>query len=132
MKDINKDNKSISNNSKPMVVNLAFSDIPQPIQRGKGGRLGNEVYTVYGANNLYPNYLLNLYSNSSIHKSIVDTKVSYILGGGLVCSDTKEPKQVVVNKAGEDIELFSRKLITDFLIFGYFAVEVSYKRDGTI
>lgn len=119
------------NKSNTVVANIKLSEIPMPVQRGKGGRLGNEVYTTYGTNNLYPNYLLGLYNDSSIHKSIIDSKVNYILGDGVVSSRTGKPIETKVNSKDE-IEDLLRKAIKDFVIFNYFAVEVVYAKDGSI
>lgn len=119
------------NKSNTVVAKMQLSEIPQPVQRGKGGRLGNEVYTTYGTNNLYPNYLLNLYNNSSIHKSIIDSKVNYILGDGVISSRTGKAIDTKVNSK-EDIEDLLRKVIKDFVIFNYFAIEVVYAKDGSI
>lgn len=119
------------NKGNTAVVNIKLSDIPQPVQRGKGNRLGNDVYTQYGSNNTYPAYLLSLYNNSSIHKSIIDGKVNYMLGDGIISKRTGEFTDFDVN-GSEDIESLLRKALKDFVIFNYFAIEVVYAKDGSI
>src|SRR5690625_1588274 len=126
------DNKNKKfNDTNTVTVSIKLADIPQLVQRGKGGRLGDEVYTVYGNNNLYPNYLLSLYNNSSIHKSIIDSKVNYILGHGIIDPDSTEELDFDINDK-ENIEDLLRKVTKDFLIFNYFAIEVVYAKDGSI
>ena len=46
----------------------------------------NEDWIKYGAKNDYPDYLIELLERSSTHGAIVNGKVSYILGEGLVAS----------------------------------------------
>jgi len=46
----------------------------------------NEDWIKYGSDNLYPDYLIELLERSATHSAIVNGKVSYILGEGLVAS----------------------------------------------
>lgn len=124
-------NKLSANIKEAIVSTINFNQhsTPLPIQRNKGGRLGNDVYTMYGADNLYPNFLLKLYDGSPIHKGIINSKVDYILGDGIVYADTMEEVDVMVNDT-DTIQDFVNKITKDFVIFNYYAVEVTYNNMG--
>lgn len=109
---------------------LDFSlNIPIPIQKKKGN--GIDDYVIYGANNLYPNYLLKLYNDSSINKAIINAKVNYILGEKVIYKASKSEADFKVND-NDNVEDLLRKVIKDYLIFNYFGIEVVYNRDGSV
>lgn len=84
----------------------------------------SEKMVNYGNNNLYPNFLLELYNNSPIHSSIINSKKTYIIGDGL-----KYSTGTAITTPVNDIESFDEfisKCIIDYLIFNYFCVEVLY------
>ena len=111
------------------VMNFSL-DIPLPTQTIKGNGTGNENFVLYGQNNLYPNYLLKLYNDSSMHKAIIDNKVNYLLGDGVVGKNgVKLPFKL---NPKDDTEDLMRKIIKDYLIFNYYALEVVYDMGGSI
>lgn len=110
-------------------MSLAKQAIPYPNERNKGNRKGGDVMTFYGDINLYPNYLLSLYNNSPIHKGIVNSKVDYILGDDVIYKGTDQKAEHKVNSE-ETIETLLRKVVKDYIIFNYYAVEVIYNASG--
>lgn len=82
-------------------------------------------YTKWGADNLYPNFLLKLANKSAIHKGIVSSKADYIFGDGLVDSSAKDISQIKVNTLDTLGDLVQR-ITRDYVIFNMFAVEVVY------
>jgi hypothetical protein len=83
----------------------------------------DDKYIWYGTNNLYPNFLLSLYNNSPIHSSILNAKANYIIGDGLKVNET--PLNIKINPA-DKVDEFINKIVKDYLLFNYFAVEVIY------
>lgn len=105
------------------IIQLAKQIIPQPTETKP---LNNDVMVKYGLDNLYPNFLLNLYSKCPIHHAIIDTKASYILGGGLKRKDGSD-LNIKVNDL-DSISSFVEKIVKDFLLFNSFAVETQYNQ----
>lgn len=118
-------NKNRNNNPKPKdgaieVFKFEKNNLPLPYET-----LNNNDNNViwYGVDNLYPNFLLSLYNNSSIHSAIINTKTTYLIGDGLKINGI----DITVNVNSEDsFQEFVGKIIKDFLLFGYFVVEVVY------
>lgn len=80
----------------------------------------------YGEYNDFPNTLISLYNNSSIHSTCINAIVDGIVGEGLVA----EP-DYVLDKANqkESWNAVFRKLATDFKLYGGYAFEVIYSKD---
>lgn len=81
----------------------------------------------WGSDNLYPDYLLDLYnfSGSSTHKSIINKKVKMLCGNGI---DAEGLSDKVIQKLEDE----SKKLLLDQEIFNGFALEVIFSNDGSI
>ena len=79
----------------------------------------NCKYLKYGTDNLFPQYIYELYTHSSQMNAIIDTMKDYIQGNGIV-SNYKE----VVNRKGDTFDLFIEKLVIDYLLFGGFAFQI--------
>ena len=79
----------------------------------------NCKYLKYGTDNLFPQYIYELYTHSSQMNAIIDTMKDYIEGNGIV-SNYKE----IVNRKGDTFDLFIEKLIMDYLLFGGFAFQI--------
>jgi len=115
-------------------------------------------WVLYGEDNLYPQYLVNLFSRSGKHNAIITGKVNYICGQGLITDEamsnagswsgdqqrpTAEGATDITNvvaanqwlhRANSDEtwnELF-RKIATDYELFNGFALQVMYNKLGKI
>ena len=87
----------------------------------------DNVYVRYGLDNLYPNFLLNLYTNSPLHKGITNSKIDYIVGDGLTVKGADKPIAFKPN-ASDSFNEFISKIVNDYLIFNYYAIEVIYNK----
>ena len=115
---------NIEENTSKGVDVLKFERINMPQPYENVVFTDSERMVDYGTNNLYPNFLLELYNNSPIHSSIINSKKTYIIGDGLKYSTGQE-----ITTPVNDIESFDEfisKCIIDYLIFNYFCVEVLY------
>ena len=88
----------------------------------------NAPYVKYGENNDFPNYIFELYNNSSQFNSIVETMKNYILGSGVLSNFHLK----IVNRKGDSFENFIEKLVYDYLIFGSFSFQVTRNKLGNI
>tara|TARA_R110000868_G_scaffold112482_1_gene302812 strand:- start:261 stop:1445 length:1185 start_codon:yes stop_codon:yes gene_type:complete len=85
-------------------------------------------WVFYGENNVYPNFLIGQYNNCAIHKAIVQSKVSQIVGDGLSCKNNPMATVHLVNR-NENIEEVYKKCALDLVLFGGFSLNVVWKRD---
>ena len=85
------------------------TNIPEPVQRESGS------YVKYGADNLYPQYLLGLYEGCSTLKAIIDGNVDYVLGDDFTLNANLDKY-----KASDVM----REAIRDWYIFGYAFLQI--------
>jgi len=80
----------------------------------------------YGEYNDFPNHLIELYNNSSIHSTCINAIVNGIVGEGLIATP-----EYILDKANpkESWNAVFRKLATDFKLYGGYAFEVIYSKD---
>ena len=90
--------------------------------------IANEVVR-FGDYNDFPDYLVNLFNNSSTHETCVNAIVEGIKGDGL----TAEPTFVldVANRSGESWNDVYSKVAKDYYLFGGFSLEVIYNKART-
>ena len=84
-------------------------------------------YMKFGTDNMYPEYLISLYNQSSIHASCINSIVQAITGDGLVTEDEEILK--VANREGESWNDIFGKVALDYKLFGGYALEIIYSRD---
>tara|TARA_R110000803_G_C11968449_1_gene319455 strand:- start:686 stop:1897 length:1212 start_codon:yes stop_codon:yes gene_type:complete len=104
-----------------------FSSIPYEMKGRKSTKETLEKDIVkFGDYNDFPDYLVNLYNNSSIHETCINAIVEAVKGDGLVA----EP-DFVLDKANNEDESWNdiyAKIAKDYYIFGGFAIEVIYNK----
>ena len=92
-------------------------------------------FITYGEDNLYPDFLIELYNKSPKHNAIVSAKASYIAGVGTAIkgSDTaiiaKAQQKVDAINAYESLDELKVKIADDLELFNGFALEVIWSRD---
>lgn len=92
------------------------------------------IYT-FGEDNLYPDFLIELYNKSPKHNAIVSAKASYVAGVGTAIkgSDTaiiaKAQQKVNAINAYESLDELKVKIADDLELFNGFALEVIWSRD---
>lgn len=105
-----------------------FKSIPYEMNEPrKSSRENYEKNVVkFGDYNDFPNHLVDLYNNSSIHETCVNAIVEAIKGDGLVA----EPSWVldVCNREGESYNDLFSKIALDYYLFGGFYIEVIYNK----
>jgi len=87
----------------------------------------NEGYVKYGDDNLFPQYLIDLYKSSATHNALCTSIAMMIFGDG-VQANTLDAR-LKIEEWGLDDEI--RKACVDLKIQGGFALEVVYSIDRT-
>ena len=108
---------------------LSFAEAKQPEYREKRG----QGYIEFGEKNDYPTYLLDLYSKSAKHQSIVRGKVNYIIGNGWATKEADPAADAFiksVNSFGESLNDLTRKVDIDIEIFGGAYLELIWSQYG--
>lgn len=105
------------------ILVLKFADSKVPDFKEVSGK----DYVLFGEDNMYPYYLLELYNKSAKHNAIINGKVTYIAGNG--AKPVIETPQTVafetrVNRTGESLRELLVKTTKDIEIFGGFYWQV--------
>lgn len=114
-------------NKENEVIKFKKHVTPLPIEVAQNK--GSDKIVHYGANNLYPNFLLDLFENSPMHNGIISDKLYYILGDGIVEKATGNKYNPMANSV-DTLEELINKIVLDYIIFGFFGVEVVYNALG--
>ena len=109
---------------------LKFSSIAKQttdrvyIQEEKG-----KDFVKFGLHNSFPEELIELYNNSSIHNTCVNAIVDGIVGEGL----TADPEYVIkkANTTDESWNDVFKKVAQDYKLYGGFAMEVIWNKSRT-
>lgn len=105
------------------ILVLKFADSKVPDFKEVSGK----DYVLFGEDNMYPYYLLELYNKSAKHNAIINGKVTYIAGNGAK-PVTETPQTVAfetrVNRTGESLRELLVKTTKDIEIFGGFYWQV--------
>jgi hypothetical protein len=87
----------------------------------------NQFYISFGADNGFPNKLIDLVNYSSIHGTCVNATVEAIIGNGLT-SNMPETLDFA-NSEGESWNDVFKKVAKDLKLFGGFALEIIWSKD---
>ncbi len=96
-------------------------------ERSYAERPSNQGWVSYGDDNLFPQYLIDLYKSSATHNALC-TSIAYMIFGDGVQADTLEAR-LKIEEWGLQDEI--RKACLDLKIQGGFALEVVYSIDRT-
>ncbi len=109
-----------------MRIEMASHKVPQMRENRR------DKYITYGEDNAYPDYLLNLFHQSSTHGAIIGGKVHYIYGNGLEVKTGGKGVQEFFDTAnnGESLNEVVLKIISDLEIYDGFAIQILWSRDG--
>lgn len=93
-----------------------------PVEQNAG-----EFYK-YGMYNDFPEFLIYLYNNSSIHNTCVNAVVEGVIGEGLVCDEghTHMLDHANLEETWNDIY---KKIALDYKLYGGYALEVIWSKD---
>ena len=80
----------------------------------------------FDTDNLYPNLIYALYSESPLQSSIINNQIKYVYGAGLKDYEAS----IFQPNIAERWEDFIKKIVVDFCIYGAFSVQVVVSEDG--
>ncbi len=83
-------------------------------------------YMSFGADNLFPQLLIDLYDNSAMHHTCVDAIKEGILGEGLETIGDE-----YINTAGESIDEILEKITLDYALYQGYSINVIWNKEGT-
>ena len=86
----------------------------------KETKITGKKWLGYGEDNKYPEYLFNLYQNSTILQSIINGIVDYAIGQGVSCDFLS----MKVNEDGDTWEDLLKNVILDEMVTGGWAVNI--------
>ena len=94
-------------------------------------------YVTFGADNLYPDFLIELFNKSPKHNAIVSSKASYVAGVGtkVIGQNTvdiaKAEAKIKDINAYESLEQVKAKICYDLELFNGFALEIIWNKAKT-
>lgn len=108
-------------------VELQSHKIPVNIEKQREG------YVTFGEDNLYPNYLIELYNRSAKHNAIINSKVTYVYGKGLEMTVQDARLQELFDSVNrwQTLNEFAYQLVTDLELYNGTAIEIIWNRSGT-
>lgn len=92
----------------------------------------NNEWVDYGEDNLYPEYLKDMFSTSPTHNAIVKTKAQMVVGEGWEITDDHldEKSKVAVRQIISQIWRDAYDLSLDYQLFGAMSLEVIWSLNG--
>lgn len=125
----------MSNTNTKERATISFSAIEPYVERNivsaREKNLPGKDFVEWGDNNLYPEYLLDLYENVATLKSIIDGCVDYIAGDDITILPLRPNyAEGVMNAKGDTIVEQVRDVSLDVERYGGFALQVIRGKDG--
>jgi len=77
----------------------------------------------FGENNLFPSKLIEIYNNSSMHRTCIQAISAAIQGNGII-----EYGDTIVNQRGETLNELFDKIVSDYTIHGGYAVNTIWNK----
>ena len=106
-------------------------EMPQiPIFEEK--QMSGKEWLNYGSNNLYPQYLWDLYLKSALSQAIINAQSDYIAGAGVEPSEAIGVLAEDINEDGDTLNEIIKKITIDYCIFGGFALQVIKNHLGEV
>ena len=120
------------------ILSINLESSTSPIVQEVRGR----DYIEYGTDdwkNLYPQFLIDLYYNSSTHAAIINQTAEMIAGEDLICSDEDTNLEAYVKlkkflrhaNSKESLHQVIKKIAFDFKLQGAYALNIIWNRERT-
>jgi hypothetical protein len=107
-----------SNKYKSIITTFESAEVPLFIEQL------NKGIVFFGVNNLYPYELIDLYNDSSTHNAIINGKVGYTVGNGMITEDAVSQKWLDTANLDEDWTNILKRISLDYELFNGYAIEV--------
>lgn len=105
------------------TIKKSFAERVRPTER-----IMDSKFVKYGEYNDFPNHLIELKNNSSIHGTCINAIVDGIIGEGLVAEPSYVTDRANPEESWNDV---FKRLATDYKLYGGYAMEVVYNKART-
>ena len=105
-----------------MLKSLEFAAIDLPVF----SEIRGKEWVSFGAKNMFPQVLVDLYQGSSIHHTCVNAKRDALAGEGF-----KYFGEEIINPLGDTLNDLLQMVSLDYILFGTYAVNVVWNREGS-
>ena len=105
-----------------MIQSLKFDAIELP----RATEVRGKDWVQFGAKNLFPQTLIDLFQSSSIHHTCVNAKTDATVGQGF-----KYFGEEIVNSDGQNLNDILEAIALDYMIFGSYSLNVIWNREGS-
>lgn len=111
-------------NNQPIVLNFTQEsyEVPEPMET-----VGKD-YVSYGADNQFPQDILNMVDECSLLQTLIQTTCDYVYGDGVTGVDP----EAIVNDKDETMEEVIKKVIYNYVTFGATSIQVLRNPYGEI
>lgn len=92
---------------------------------------GRRDFVTYGEDNLFPQYIWDLYTKSAIFESIIRGESDYVMGNGIIFNELIANAENI-NSDYQTLEDIIEHAILDYLLFDGFAVQIFRDKDSKI
>ena len=115
------------------MENITFSQIERKdLPLYEEVKAKGKDYVSYGKDNLFPQYIWDLYLRSAVLQSIINGTGDYVIGEKMLYNPTLEPNARSINKEGEYLDDVIKQITSDYLIFGGFAIQIMFNKLGGV
>lgn len=97
---------------------------------GEEKKITGKDFIVWGDNNSYPKFLWDCYLECATLQTIINSTIDYVVGDAV--ESNVEKFKIQVNKDGDTIIDIVKKIATDYVVFGSFAIQVIRNRIGEV
>lgn len=104
------------------VVGASFAAAALPVIKD----IRNKDYMLYGADNLYPERLIEMADSSAMHNTCIQAVKDGIFGEGIETIGDE-----YVNTDGQTIDEIFEMIVLDYTMFNGYALNVVWNREGT-
>lgn len=106
------------------LIQKESRDVPDLIEK----KITGKDYIFYGENNDFPQYLWNLYLKSPVSSGIINGTIDFVSGNEVTWNNPMKE----INREGDTIDDLVRKISTDYMIYGGFALQILRNHLGEI
>ena len=103
------------------VLNLSVPNVPTELTTVDRNY---EDFIPFGSDNLFPQALIELARNSSVHRGIINNKQIYVEGDGIVSDDPATQKYLEAVNPQENLDEMAANVELDYIFFGNAYIEV--------
>jgi hypothetical protein len=116
-----------NNKTNSKVSTLKFATVQLPKIEEKIGK----DWILFGGDNLFPNFLIEMMNKSSMNRRCIQAKTDATVGKGLTTGN--EQTEYVLKRANphESWNEVLEKVALDYVLFGGYAINVIWTRDGS-